>query len=166
MVDLSAFILAGRPVAGSTWRNVRSHDPVTVTAGAAGAPWVDLDTGARWHVFLRSFEPVLGRGDWLDEALLRAEVRALTMVAPTDRYPLTLATSFQGRTPAEQWAALVTSHGFFCADCGPADLREETEVLRFDQPGRCRCGEPTRWFHAADEARVSAHLVAFSLCPA
>ena len=115
--------------------------------------------------FLLDFEPVLPAelGDWLEEALVRAEVRALSMVATTDAYPLTFGTAWQGTTLEERQVQAVLSWGFFCSECGPADRLEASEVIRMASPRRCRCGEPTRWYHVADEARVRAYLAALPL---
>lgn len=168
MSRIARFVAGIQPVPGAAWRDVRDHAPVVVSGGAW--PLVLLEDGRSLSVlcFLLDFEPVLpaADGDWLEEAMTRAEVRALSQVSPTESYPLTFSTAWQGTTLEERQAQAVLSWGYFCSECGPAGGPEADEVIRMARHTRCRCGEPTRWYHLAGERRTRAELDAIKACGA
>ena len=161
-------LVHGIPVVDSLWREIDCPGHAGKVT-AASALYVTIDAVELPRLsFLYRFEPVQAEADALDNAILRASVRAFRELAPTDDYPTTWEMVWRGATIEERQHQVIASRGFFCGDHPPDDDGDvddrRGEILRWARHHRCAvCGEPTLWFHFADARRTRAALAAYRL---
>jgi hypothetical protein len=94
-------------------------------------------------------QPRISQGSGASRVVSTAE--SARVCAPSADFPLTFDDVWL-EDPRERMAQIRASMGVCCPDCAPEDHRAG-EWVRLAAYHRCRCGEPTRWYHVADAVR-------------